>query len=268
MEINPKMLFSMYMKLTGVPTLEPEKGDPRLTGKTLGIINGSTWIILWSYYFGRKILPGVKLINVGNEAIQLNFMRAYREGKPCPPQENIDLFEKYALDLVKLYKPDAIMISCSTMNRAYPQVQKAVEGYGIPVVPIDMPMMEEAIEKTEQDGKILVIATHGPTVKNTQLLLEEVANKMGKRILFSGVTIEKAFELLGKGDIEGHNRLIEEAIIKTKKDERIDVVVLAQLSMGVLKIFCPDIEEKIGVPVLASGECGFQKIRSVFLSET
>lgn len=42
------------------------------------------------YYFGKMILPGVKIINVGNEAVQLSFMKAHREGKPCPPQINID----------------------------------------------------------------------------------------------------------------------------------------------------------------------------------
>ena len=117
LDFNPIDLFSMYMKLTGVPTLEVERGDDAslhdvaLRGKTLGIVNGSSWVSLWSTYFGRQILPGVKLVNIGNEGVQLNFMGAHKRGEPCPPQINIDLFVQYAEDLVKLYKIDAIIIT-------------------------------------------------------------------------------------------------------------------------------------------------------------
>lgn len=267
--VDPKALFSMYMRLVGTPCLEPEKGDPELSGKVLGIINGSSWITLWSYYFGRTILPGVKLVNVGNEAVQLNFMKAYREGKPCPPQENIEVFVRYALDLVELYRPDAILISCSTMNRAYPKVQEAIKQYGVPVVPIDMPMMEEAVARVEEGGTVLIIATHGPTVRSTQLLLEEVARKANKRnIKYVSETVEEAFERLGVGDIEGHNDLIRRVIEQRRRNGRIDVVVLAQLSMSVLKIFDPQVEEELGIPILTSGECGFRKIRALFIGKS
>ncbi len=63
--------------------------------------------------------------------------------------------------------------------------------HNVPVVQIDEAMMEKAVET---GGKILIVATHGPTVKSTQALLEE------------------AFDLLGKGDIEGHNEVIARAI--------------------------------------------------------
>ena len=86
----------------GVPTLAPASSPvPLLQGKKLGVINGSSWISLWSNYFGKLILPGVKLINTGNEAVQLNFMRAHQKGEPCPPQMNIDLFVDTPEDLVR-----------------------------------------------------------------------------------------------------------------------------------------------------------------------
>jgi len=268
-EVNPIQLFSMYMQIAGVPHLEDEtSGDPRLIGKTLGIINGGAWIILWAYYFGRKFLPGVRIINVGNEAVQLNFMKAHKEGKECPPQENIEVFKRYALDIANLYRNvDVILISCSTMNRAYVHVQEEMKKYNIPVLTIDMPMMEEAV-KSVKNGKILIIATHGPTVKSTQALLEEVARDMNKRIEYTGETIEEAFEMLGKGDIEAHNELIARAIKKHQKAERIDVVILAQLSMTVFKFSYPDDLKEFGIPVLTSGECGFKKVRDILIEKS
>lgn len=58
------------------------------------------------------------------------------------------------------------------MNRSLPYVKEAVAELGIPVVQIDEPMMESAVNR---GGKVLIIATHGPTVQTTQQLLEETA---------------------------------------------------------------------------------------------
>ena len=262
--LNPIDLFSMYMQVTGVPTLADEPGaEPALRGKTLGIVNGGSWIALWSNYFARQFLPGVKLINVGNEAVQLNFMAAHKRGEPCPPQINIDLFVRYAEDLVHLYGIDALIITCSTMNRAAGAVKEAMAKYNIPVVQIDEPMMEQAVQ---HGGKILVIATHGPTVKNTQQLLQETAQKMGTQVSFTGATVEEAFDYLGAGDIEAHNEAIAGAIRAACARESLNIAVLAQLSMSVFKLSYPDCEKVFDIPVLTSGECGFQRIRDIFLA--
>lgn len=257
-------LFSMYMKVTGVPYLGPSlTGEPGLIGKTLGIVNGSSWIEFWINFFGKKILPGVKFVNVGNEGIQLNFMKAHSEGKPCPPTRNVDAFARYARDLVEFADVDAILISCSTMNRSYTTVQESVKQYGVPVVSIDMPMMEEAVE---HGGKVLVVATHGPTVKNTQMLLEETAGKMGRKVTYTGATVEVAFELLGEGKIVEHNKMIADAILESREREDIGVAVLAQLSMSVFKLSYPDAEKEFGIPVITSAEAGFKRIKELFLN--
>ena len=256
-DVDPKRLFSDYMKVTGVPTIEPiTEGQEGLVGKKLGVVNGSSWVSLWSSYFGKKILPGVKVINAGNEGVQLNFMEAHHRGEACPPQINIDLFCEYAVDLFNLQKVDAILISCSTMNRAFSQVSQRMKEFGIPVIQIDEAMMEEAVNT---NGKIMVVATHGPTVQSTQDLLRETAERLGKEVDFVGVTVEEAFDRLGAGDIEGHNRVIEQAIRHTLKRQRVDIVVLAQLSMSVFAFSHPDSVKDFGIPVLTSGETGFRR---------
>jgi len=262
--VDPIRLFGDYMKVCGVPTLEEAKGpDPELAGKKLGVVNGSSWVSLWSAYFGQKILPGVKIINVGNEAVQLNFMRAHSLGEPCPPQINIDLFCNYARDLFDLVNVDAVLISCSTMNRAYLQVKEKMAAVGVPVIQIDEAMMEQAVNS---QGKILVVATHGPTVKSTQNLLRETAQKLGKSVDFVGATVEEAFELLGGGRIEKHNAVIAKTIRKVQQKEKVDIVVLAQLSMSVFSFSFSDPVAEFGVPVLNSGETGFERAGKVLKS--
>lgn len=249
-------LFNQYMQLTGVPVLTFNKAvDSALQGKKLGVVNGSSWVSLWSTYFGQIILPGVKIVNVGNEGVQLNFMQAFQDGLTCPPQINIDLFCQYSEQLYRLYNVDAVLISCSTMNRAFPLVQQHMKQFGVPVVQIDQAMMEEAVLS---DGTILVIATHGPTVKSTQDLLQETGNKMGLKVRFTGATIEDAFHLLGEGRIEEHNEAIAQTIRAAQAKEQIDIVVLAQLSMSVFAFSYPNPEDVFGVKVLNSGETGFR----------
>jgi Asp/Glu/hydantoin racemase len=210
------------------------------------------------------MLPGVKLINVGNEAVQLNFMTAHRRGEPCPPQVNIDRFVQYADDLVRLYGVDAVMITCSTMNRAHGTVREAMKKHGVPVIQIDEAMMERAVT---HGGRILIVATHGPTVDSTQALLRETAGRLGRSVSFAGATVEEAFRLLGSGDTRGHNRVIADAIRRATSAEKIDIVVLAQLSMTVFKIAHPDEAclREFGVPVITSGETGFERAREVLI---
>jgi aspartate/glutamate racemase len=259
--VDPIRLFGDYMKVTGVPSPIPEQGpDPRLAGKKLGVVNGASWISLWSAYFGKTMLPGVKIINAGNEAVQLNFMEAHGKDLACPPQINIDLFCKYARDLYDLHKVDAVMISCSTMNRAFRQVSETMRPLGVPVIQIDEAMMEQAVST---EGMILVVATHGPTVRSTQALLQETADRLGKQVDFVGETVEGAFKLLGQGRIDEHNHTIAEAIRDVQSQGEVDVVVLAQLSMSVFSFSFPEPAREFGIPVLNSGQTGFARAGDV-----
>lgn len=260
--MNPADLFSAYLQVTGIAHTQPESsGDPALIGKRLGVLNGSSWVTLWSNYFGRQYLPGAHLINVGNEAVQINFMEAHESGLPTPPQSNIDAFIRYARDLAELARVDAVLITCSTMNRAFPAVQQALEPYGVPVIQIDQPMMQRAVE---HGGRILVVATHGPTVSSTQALLRETADSLGKPVSFAGADVPEAWYCLARGDVEGHNAALAAAIrARLKADTAIDSVVLAQLSMTVFLLSYPDPLAEFGVPVFTSGQCGFERVREV-----
>jgi glutamate racemase len=183
-------------------------------------------------------------------------MQAHHNGETCPPQINIDLFARYAEDLVQLWNIDALILTCSTMNRSAGAVREVMAKYDVPVVQIDEPMMEAAVA---HGGKILVVATHGPTVDSTTALLRETADRNGSEAAFAGATVEEAFELLGAGDIQKHNEVIADAIRSACGKETIDIAVLAQLSMSVFKLSYPNCEKEFGIPVLTSGECGFAR---------
>jgi hypothetical protein len=264
--IAPAQLFSDYLRVTGIAHLGPEpSGEPGLIGRRLGLLNGSSWITLWSNYFGRLYLPGVHLVNAGNEAVQLNFMDAHQKGLPCPPQSNIEAFIRYACDLVELAQVDLVLITCSTMNRAYLQVSDALQAYAVPVIQIDQPMMERAVV---HGGEILVVATHGPTVNNTQTLLRETASRLKRDVTVSGITVEEAWACLSAGDVPGHNRVLAQAIHAGLDQRPASCVVLAQLSMACLLFSYPDPLLEFGVPVYTSAQCGFEKVRELLMARS
>jgi aspartate/glutamate racemase len=161
---------------------------------------------------------------------------------------------------VELANVHAVLITCSTMNRAYPQVEAALEPYGVPVVQIDRPMMERAVA---HGGRVLVIATHGPTVKSTQALLHETSEDMGREVTYTGATVEEAWERLAAGDVLGHNQVLAQTIRDRLSREQVGCVVLAQLSMSVFLLSHPDPVADFGVPVLTSGQCGFERVREL-----
>lgn len=259
---DPTALFSDYLRLTGVAHTTPEPaGDPALLGRRVGLLHGSAWIGLWGAYFGRVYLPGAHLVAVGNEAVQIAFMAAHEREEPVPPPQNIRAFVRYARDLVELAGVDVVLITCSTMNRAYREVERALGPRGVPVVQIDRPMMEAAVSR---GGRALVVATHGPTVASTQALLKETAEEMGREIAFRGAEVEAAWERLAAGDVAGHNAVLARTIREAlAEDPGLSSVVLAQLSMAALLFSYPEPERAFGVPVYTSAECGFRRVREV-----
>jgi hypothetical protein len=255
-------LFAAYLRVTGVAHLGPEPaGDARLLGKRLGVLNGSAWVGLWATFFGRLYLPGVQLVSAGSDAVQLSFMAAHARNAPCPPEANIAAFVRQARDLITLGEVDAVLLTCSTMNRAYPAVAEALAEHAVPVVQIDAPMMEAAVA---HPGRVLVVATHGPTVESTCQLLEETAARAGRRVAYVPLSVPQAWACLAEGDVAGHNRWLEEGIRGAlAENPGVGCVVLAQLSMALLVLSSANLSAELGVPVLTSPECGFGRVRAL-----
>lgn len=259
-------LFSEYLRVTGVAHSGPEaQGDPSLIGKRLGLLNGSSWISLWANFFGRYYLPGVHLVNAGNEAVQINFIEAHEAGQSGLPTANLAAFKRYALDLVELGHVDALLITCSTMNRSYTLVREALQAYKIPVLQIDRPMMQRAVKL---DGQVLILATHGPTMESTQSLLEEVAAEARRTVSSTGLLVQPAWEALARGNVEEHNEILAQTIRDMTNEMRISSVVLAQLSMSIFLLSFPDPLKEFGIPVFTSGQCGFEAMHAVLASKT
>jgi hypothetical protein len=95
-------------------------------------------------------------------------------------------------------------------------------------------------------------------------LLRETAAELNSNIDFSGETVEAAWHHLAEGNVQAHNELLGQAIRAHQQTEKIDSVVLAQLSMTVFLLSYPDPLKEFGIPVFTSGQSGFERVAQVF----
>lgn len=145
------------------------------------------------------------------------------------------------VDYVKLaesHGSDCVLFACSSVGPAADMAQKVVK---IPVLKIDGPMAEAAIER---GPRVAILATVSTTLKPTRELIEKAACEKGVKIEIETRLSDKAFDKLSEGDVEEHNRLLIGDIAKAASE--FDVVVLAQASMtNILPVLPEDVSRKV-----------------------
>ena len=91
-------------------------------------------------------------------------------------------------------------------------------------------MAEQAVRKTDRIG---LVATNHTTPKPSTMLIEEVAQRMGKEVTVVPRVQADAFLKLNDGDIEGHDNVVVQAVEDLLQET--DVVLLAQISIARIK---------------------------------
>ena len=122
---------------------------------------------------------------------------------------------------------DLAVVSCSSLSPCINEVRNRV---GIPVLKVDEPMMEFAIQNGDRIGLIM---TNPTTQEPSQILFREVSEQLGKEVVLVPKLCPDAFAKLNSGDDAGHDsdvvRGIEELLQET------DLVMLAQISIARVK---------------------------------
>jgi len=150
-----------------------------------------------------------------------------------------------------------IMVTCSSTSPAVDVARKLVD---VPVLKIDDPMAEKAVEMAESIG---VLATVKTTLIPSTELIKRKAKIKDKSVRIESILCEKAFDLLLQGDREGHDRLVKDAALELAK--KIEVLVLAQASMSHL---AAEIERASKTPVLTSPKLAMEAIGRLLRTET
>lgn len=137
---------------------------------------------------------------------------------------------------------DYILVTCSSIG---PAVEAAAQFTRVPVLRVDQPMADAAVQKGKKIG---VIATLPTTLEPTADLVERRAALAGKSIELVSRLCAGAFDALMNGETDKHDKLVSSAL-RDLADE-VDVILLAQASMARVVDTLPESDRK--VPILAS----------------
>jgi Asp/Glu/hydantoin racemase len=141
-----------------------------------------------------------------------------------------------------------VLVTCSSIG---PCVEAARPMIGIPVIRVDEPMAEKAVQTGTRIG---VAATLATTLKPTTELIQRKAAQTGRKHTITPKLCEGAFEAVVNGDTATHDRIVTQSLLEL--DAKTDVIVLAQASMArVIDAMKPG---QMHVPVLSSPRLGVQ----------
>ena len=155
-------------------------------------------------------------------------------------QDNLNrLF--YILKAAELTKPDAIVVTCSTLTPAVCTIRPFI---GVPVIAIDDAMTKKAVTLGD---RITIMATAQSTVEPTTQKLLHDAKEAGKEINIKSIVCPEAIAALKKGDKARHDELLRK--VAAENLARGEIVVLAQASMAHMQ---QEIERISGCPTLSS----------------
>lgn len=137
---------------------------------------------------------------------------------------------------------DCVLVTCSSIG---PAVEASAAFAAVPVLRVDQPMADQAVQTGRRIG---VIATLPTTLNPTKDLVQRRAAAASRSIELRAVLVEGAFDALMSGDAAKHDALVAAALRQLAA--QVDVIVLAQASMArVVDTLAP---EDRRIPILAS----------------
>jgi Asp/Glu/hydantoin racemase len=215
--------------------------------KTLGLIHTSATLVPVFAELCNKYLPAVKVFNIVDDSLIKNTI-ACGELTASTSRRVVN----YAGSAEEA-GADYILFTCSSIG---PAVEVAAGLTGVPVLRVDQPMADKAVQSGKRIG---VIATLSTTLEPTSDLVRRRAIAANKDIELKAVLCEGAFDALMAGDTATHDAKVSEALKKLSKE--VDVIVLAQASMGRVVDTLDEADKKI--PILASPTIAIQYLADV-----
>ena len=212
--------------------------------KTLGLIHTSATLVPVFQQLCAEHLPGVQVFNIVDDSLVRTITRA-GELTPAVARRVVNYVTS-----AEEGGADYVLVTCSSIGAA---VEQAAGLSGVPVLRVDQPMADQAVQTGRRIG---VIATLPTTLGPTSDLVERRAALAGKEIELTSVLCEGAFEALMSGNGAQHDAIVAAALKELVT--KVDVIVLAQASMARV-VDTLDAAERI-VPILASPGIAIQHL--------
>jgi Asp/Glu/hydantoin racemase len=218
-----------------------------MKGKTLGLIHTSATLVPVFQQLCNQLLPGIQVFNIVDDSL-IKDVIAKGELTAHTARRVVDY-----VGSAESAGADFILVTCSSIGAA---VEAAAELTSVPVLRVDQPMADLAVQS---GTKIGVIATLPTTLAPTSDLVKRRAAKAGKEVEVTSRLCEGAFESLMSGDAARHDAMVAEAL--KELSSQVDVILLAQASMARVVDTLSEADKK--VPIIASPPQAIKHLASI-----
>ena len=192
----------------------------------------------------RTHLPGWETFNIVDESLLRNTIRSGRLSEATMRRVAGHVWS--AVDA----GADAVLVTCSSIG---PAVDATRPLCPVPLFRIDEEMADRAVATGLRIG---VLATLSSTLEPTRDLVARRAATAGRAVGILDDVCRGAFEALQRGDREGHDDAVRDALLRMLP--QVDVIVLAQASMArVLETLPPG---TVTIPVLTSPGSAMERV--------
>ncbi len=204
--------------------------------KKLGLVHTSATLVPVFAQLCKAKLPQVEVFNIADDSLVKGIMAA--------GSLTAQISRRVAgyLESAELAGADYIMVTCSSIG---PAVEAAAKLMGVPVLRVDQPMADKAVQMGKRIG---VIATLQTTLEPTADLVQRRAQAAGKEVQIKSRLCEGAFDALMGGDAAKHDAMVAGALREVS--QQVDVIVLAQASMARVVESLAEADKR--VPILTS----------------
>lgn len=144
---------------------------------------------------------------------------------------------------------DGILVTCSAFG---PAIDRLIEALPIPVLKPNEAMFQAAIAQGRRVG---MLATFGPSVGTMTDEFDEFVAPLAERPTLTTVLVDDAIDLLKRGDVDAHNRLIAARAPELAGQ---DAIMLAHFSTSRA---AEAVRAVVDVPVLTAPDAAVDRMR-------
>ncbi|MFT3870810.1 MAG: aspartate/glutamate racemase family protein [Nibricoccus sp.] len=214
---------------------------------TLALIHTSATLVPVFAALTKEKLPGVATFNIVDDSLVGGIRKK--------GSLTADIARRVAsyIQSAEASGANHILVTCSSIG---PAVEAAAPFSAVPVLRVDQPMIDKAIQAGTRIG---VIATLATTLNPTTDLLLRRAALAGKKIDHTARLVDGAFEALMSGDAAKHDNLVASAL--RELSTQVDVILLAQASMARVVDTLAPADRRI--PIFASPPIAIEHLATV-----
>ena len=221
-----------------------------MNAKTLGLIHTSATLVPVFQQLCSQLLPAIGVFNIVDDSLIKDVIKR---------GELTSQTARRVVDHVASAEAagaDFILVTCSSIGAA---VETAASLTTVPVLRVDQPMADLAVQTGKRIG---VVATLATTLAPTSDLVRRRAASAGKEIALTSRLCDGAFEALMSGDTAKHDEMVANAL--RELSTQVDVILLAQASMARVVDSLDEADKRI--PIIASPPQAIKHLATLLLT--